>query len=338
MGRLLVRATQRSTLAHVRHVSPVAPRAAGGLVEQVYRQVERDFGMLAPPVALHSPAPSVLAACWVMLRESLVADSATATREAKEAVAAAVSLANQCPYCVEVHGATLVGLLHSPDARAVASGRFEAVGDPWLRGLAEWAYSGGPGRLPAEFIAVAVTFHYLNRMVNVFLQESPFPAGVPALARRNLGRVAARLMGSLARHRRFPGSSLDLLPAAPQRADLAWAATRPSLADAFARAFAAIEAGGERSVPGSVRELVLTWNGKPPGINVRAWLDEVTAGVSTSDLHAARLAMLVAYASHQISPGHVHAFQRHHPGDQTLVEFAAWVSLTAARRIGAGLV
>src|SRR5688500_10461272 len=183
MGELLARATRGPAVAHVRHVSPVAPRAAGGLVAAVYRQVERDFGMLAPPVSLHSPAPEVLAACWLMLRESLIAshpsagtahqmtprtaiavapgspgqpavpDDRTAaaastgqeaaaatladasrmvaaTRDAKEAVAAAVSLSNRCPYCVEVHGATLIGLVRSPDAVAIAEGRIDAVGDP----------------------------------------------------------------------------------------------------------------------------------------------------------------------------------------------------------------
>ena len=76
----------------------------------MYRQVERDFGMLAPPVALHSPAPEALAAVWVILRESLVA-TGLAGRPGKEAVAATISLANSCPYCVDVHGATLMGLL-----------------------------------------------------------------------------------------------------------------------------------------------------------------------------------------------------------------------------------
>ncbi|MER6797669.1 carboxymuconolactone decarboxylase family protein, partial [Amycolatopsis mediterranei] len=75
----VVRVALRRTLRDVKYVDVVPPRQARGLVREVYRQVERDFGMLAPPVALHSAAPDVLAAAWLMLRESLIAGG-TASR------------------------------------------------------------------------------------------------------------------------------------------------------------------------------------------------------------------------------------------------------------------
>ena len=109
MSSALVRAAARRSLATVRHVSVVDPDAADGLVADVYAQTDRDFGMLAPPVALHSPSPPLLAASWLLLRESLLA-TGSADRSAKEAVATAVSQANACPYCVDVHGATLAAL------------------------------------------------------------------------------------------------------------------------------------------------------------------------------------------------------------------------------------
>src|SRR5258708_30616917 len=98
---LMRRALRRST-AQIRHISPVPPGSATGQVAAVYAQVERDFGMLAPPVALHSPAAGPLAACWVMLRETLVARG-VADRAAKEAVAAPVSLRNPRPHLVPLH-------------------------------------------------------------------------------------------------------------------------------------------------------------------------------------------------------------------------------------------
>src|SRR3954466_10645569 len=114
----LVRFALRRTLRDVKYVEAVRPRHARGLVRDVYRQVERDFGMLAPPVALHSPAPEVLAAAWLMLRESLGAGGGwvgggagvgggTGSGAGREAGAAAVSAANSCPYCVEVHAMAL---------------------------------------------------------------------------------------------------------------------------------------------------------------------------------------------------------------------------------------
>src|ERR1700722_2652698 len=99
MSATLAQRALRRALDQIRYVSPVRPAAATGLVAAVYAQVEHDFGMLAPPVALHSPAPGPLAASWVMLRETLAVQG-QADRAAKEMVAAAVSVENACPYCV----------------------------------------------------------------------------------------------------------------------------------------------------------------------------------------------------------------------------------------------
>src|SRR5207245_4256084 len=142
MSAALIRKALRRSLAQIRHVSVVPPGRAEGLVAAVYAQVERDFGMLAPPVALHSPAAGPLAACWVMLRETLVAHG-LADRAAKEAVAAAVSLGNTCPYCVAVHNAVLGGLAHRPEAAAIAEHRVESIADLALRDLARWALTTG---------------------------------------------------------------------------------------------------------------------------------------------------------------------------------------------------
>src|SRR5436305_12081406 len=129
-----------------------------------------------------------------MLRESLVADGRV-PRATKEAVAAAVSLGNACPYCVSVHSATLSGLLGSPTAAAVSRDDLDAIADPELRAIANWARRSGTrhdsqsGEVPfsaaqaPEIAGVAVTFQYLNRMVEIFLADSPLPPAVPALAR-----------------------------------------------------------------------------------------------------------------------------------------------------------
>ena len=109
MSNMMLANGVRRTLAQIRYVSPVLPGAADGLVASVYAQAERDFGLIAPPLALHSPAPQALAAAWLMLRETLLA-AGTAPRQQKEVVAASVSAANACPYCVAVHTAVIKGL------------------------------------------------------------------------------------------------------------------------------------------------------------------------------------------------------------------------------------
>ncbi|MDL4820291.1 carboxymuconolactone decarboxylase family protein [Actinomadura opuntiae] len=332
-----VRRPLRRALEQVEHVTPVPPSSARGAVAAVYAQVERDFGMLAPPVALHSPAPGPLAASWVMLRETLVAEGA-AERTDKEAVAAAVSRANRCPYCVAVHGATLGALSSPAAAAAVADGRWAAAGDPARGRIARWAAGEAPapplepGAL-AELTGVALTFHYLNRMVNVFLGDAPLPSQVPRAAHGPMMRLLGRMAGAAARKGPPQGASLPLLPAAPPPPDLAWAADAPPVADALARAAAAIEAG---AVPDAVRDLVRSrlaaWDGRPPGLD-RGWAARAVADLAPAERPAGRLALLTALASAQVGPADIAQFRRERPGDRALIEVTAWAALAAARRM-----
>ncbi|MDQ3790989.1 MAG: carboxymuconolactone decarboxylase family protein, partial [Actinomycetota bacterium] len=176
----LVRFAVRRSLNDTRHVRVVKRRHATGLVAEVYRQVERDFKMLAPPVALHSAAPDTLAAAWMVLRETLLAQG-VADRAAKEAVATGVSLANECPYCADVHGMTLAAIEDAGDLD---------VYEEWARASASAPVAAPfPAAQAAELIGVAVAFHHYNRMVNLFLSESPFPSHVPESAKPKARQV-----------------------------------------------------------------------------------------------------------------------------------------------------
>ncbi|MEU7998867.1 hypothetical protein AB0B83_26555 [Micromonospora sp. NPDC049060] len=334
-------------LTHVRHVTPVAPEAADGPVARVYRQMADDFGVLAPPVLLHSPAPDVLRACWLMLRETLLAEGLVG-REAKEVVAAAVSESNRCPYCVEVHGATAAGLLGDPGGWPGTG--VGGIGDPRLRALAEWARHSGdasaarrrPPPFPAahgpELIGVAVAFHYLNRMVSVFLQDSPLPPA-PAGIRAGVRRTAARIMGALARAGRPPGRSLELLPPAPPEADLAWAVGQPHVAAAFARAGQAVHHAGQAALPEHVRRRILACLAGPPPPEPGGgrWFDAAVAELAPAERPVARLALLTALTPYRVTDADVAACRDGGADDAALVTVTAWASLTTARRIGATL-
>lgn len=352
MNRALMQRALRKSTGQIRHVRPVPPGAAAGPVAAVYAQVERDFGMLAPPVVLHSPAAGPLAACWVMLRETLLA-AGTADRAAKEVVAAGVSLGNACPYCVDVHSAVLRGLAHGVEADALGDDRVDAMADPAMRDLAAWARSSGlresalhgdppfPAEQFPELAGVALTFQYLNRMVTVFCEDSPLPAILPGTVADGMMRVLGRFLRSTARSAPEPGDSLGLLPEVPVPADLGWAAGRPVIADAFARAGAAIEAAGASAVDDRVRDLVTSelagWSGQPAGLG-RSWVYEALSRLASADRPAGRLALLIAFAPHQVGPQDIAEFRRDQRSDEDLISLAAWASLAAARRVGSWLV
>jgi Carboxymuconolactone decarboxylase family len=326
----LVRFAVRRSLNDTRHVRVVKRRHASGLVADVYRQVEQDFGMLAPPVALHSAAKETMAAAWMILRETLLAQG-VADRAAKEAVATGVSVANGCPYCAEVHGMTLDAI---PDEGSAGRAELEA----WARASAIATEVGTPPFPPEqspELIGVAVAFHYYNRVVNVFLRDSPFPSHVPESAKPKARKVLGGVLWPPATGS-DPGASLDFLPTAAPSDDLDWAVGNPVVHDAFTRAYAAFEAAGDRSVPESVRILVhkrlSSWDGQPPGLS-RSWLGEEVEPLPEQDRPAGRLALAVALASYQVDDDLVADFRRTAPDDDTLIELASWAGAAAARRI-----
>jgi AhpD family alkylhydroperoxidase len=263
-----------------------------------------------------------------MLRETLIA-AGRMDRAAKEAAAIAVSIANACPYCVDVHGTAL---------NALAPGHQYGEIETWAQ-----AAPGAGRALPCpldqapELAGVVVTFHYLNRMVNIFLPDSPLPPGVPAGARSGALGMLGRFIRSAARDAVRPGESADLLPAAALPAEMAWAADSPLVAKAFAAANAAIEAAGARSVPDSVRALVehklAGWNSESLGPS-RAWVDDAVTALPAPQRPAGRLAMLAAFASYQVDQAVIDEFRRVRPDDRTLIELTSWASFAAARQIG----
>jgi hypothetical protein len=329
----------------VRYVSPVRGRATQGLVGRVYEQVEREFGVLAPSLVLLSPAPQVLAASWLMLRETLLV-ARQVDRAAKEAVATTVSLGNTCPWCATVHSTMVSGLANG---LVLADHPAESIADPRLRAVTTWARDCGteegalrhepacPAEEAPELIGTAVLFHYYNRMANVFLTEVPLPPGAPRMALGPVMWILGRRMWPAAGRSYRPGTSLELLPAASLPGDLSWASSDPVAEDAFARGCAAVDAAGARSVPPSVRDLVMTelenWHGERRGPS-RAWVDSAVSGLPAADRSAGRLALLTALASSQVDRSVVRMFRAGRPGDSTLVELTAWASLAAARRVG----
>jgi AhpD family alkylhydroperoxidase len=333
-------ALRRLSTAQVRQVRATQLGAARGDVPRIYREIERDFGVLAPPIALHAPAPDVMAATWLMLRETLLVPGA-APRAHKEAVATAVSAANSCPFCVTMHSSMLSDL---------AGYRDGALRDPAARAVAEWVEAnatprsgvGRPVPFPAEhapeLVGTAVCLHYLNRMVNIFLGELPMPTYVPAAALGVVRRVLVWLIKSGERRIPRPGTSLDLLPEAALPADLRWAEGDGAIAGAFARGAAAIDGAGRRAVPAEVRELVVAhvsrWDGRPLGPS-RAWVEDAVAALPAGLRPAGRLALLTALASYQIDQPVIDRFRADRPDDRSLIELTSWASFTAARRAGA---
>lgn len=278
--------------------------------------------------------------------------SVSVDRLRKEAVASAVSRLNDCTYCVDAHTVALHALGDAATADALATPATVDAAAPALAPLIAWALATRTPDAPIlrtppftsaeapELVAMAFCFHYVNRLVTLFLTPSPLPFASPRLkgwARRALGPV---LSGQLQRPL-APGDSLAFLPAATLPVDPAWAENGTTLGPAFARAAAAFERVGAKALPAAARALVQSrldaWRGADPGLG-QGWVTEAVAALEAADRPAARLALLTAFAPSQVSDEIVAEFRRAEPSDAALVGAAAWASFATARRIAGWMV
>ena len=330
----------------IKYTRPVTDPSGNALLARAYPQIKRDFGALVEPITLHAPAPQLLAGTWMAIRETELAG--VVRRELKEAVAATVSRLNRCPYCTDAHTMMLHATSAHDIAAAISRGRNDQIQDTAVRQIVAWANATrSPGdpllqRPPfseadaPEIIGTAVAFHYINRMVEIFLDETPLPSNRNWLKGR-LKRVAGLYFSRAARRQKVAGESLALLPEADLPADLSWAAGSPAVAGAFARWAAVVEIAGREALPVDVRALVsehvAAWNGESLGLS-RAWVEKAVTGLAETERPAARLALLTALASYQIDEETIAAFRAQQPEDDKLVAATAWASFTAARRVG----
>lgn len=338
------------TPRQVRHLHPVLPARAEGRVAELYRQIRRDF-QLVPPLTMLSQEPDLLAGMWAIVRESQIVCDRVSRRE-KEALSAAVSIANDCPYCVDAHLGMLSAADGGREAAALFAGSADSIADPRLAALVQWGLAVNTPDSPVirnppfspeeapEVIGTALAFQFVNRMVGVFLGRSPLPFSVDAHWFRRIGvRMFGMMAGGIAGKRPRPGDSLALLPGASAQAlpdAFGWARPNPQVSAAYAGMAAVIAAAGE-CLPGAVRDcltrFLADWNGEPMGLG-RGWLDEATADLGEGQRGAARLVLLCALAPQRIDDRTVAAFRAGLPSDGELLRATAWSSWAAVERIG----
>lgn len=335
----------------IKHIKAVPPRHARGLVADVYGQMREEF-QLVPPVTLHAPIPELLAAVWGMLRESIIAGPVD--RTLREVVCESVSAINQCSFCVDAHSMLLAGANARTTADAIHAKRPDLIDDTATRAVAEWAFANrrpgadilrNPPFTPAdapEIIAAAACFHYIDRLVQVFLPDGPVP--LPARLRWLRGATIG-LAGSVAGKRIMkldvaPGGSAGAVPQATPSAEFRWTAPRPTLAAAFGRTESVIEELGRTALAQPVRQLVQdqvgAWTGQEPGIS-RGWVDDAVQDLTERDRPAGRLALLAALAPYQIDEQIIARFREAQPTDTDLLAAVSWASFIAMRRVAGWL-
>src|SRR5499425_596531 len=265
--KLRFRLFELLSLRTMRYVHATPRRKATGLTAQVYDMIEEDFFINGSLIS-RSKVPALMAGIWTAGRESILVDDHM-DRTTKEAMNAALSQVNDCPYC----GDMLISLVHAGGKHDAASCIFaenEAhITNSTLRRRLTWVKSiATPGtkmdtpvpftaeELP-EAIAALMAMSDINRFSHVVMDGSPVSA---PLGFQGLKAAALRLFGGELRathvERLTPGRALSLLPPASLPADMRWATPNPRIADTLARWSAVVEREASVVVSSAVREFV----------------------------------------------------------------------------------
>ena len=79
-----------------------------------------------------------------------------------------------------------------------------------------------------EIMGIVVFYHYINRIVNVFLGKTPLPSNHSWL-KGILKIVSGRLFSRAVNRSKSPGDSLKFLPQAELPSDLSWSKGKPNV-------------------------------------------------------------------------------------------------------------
>ncbi|HTY74040.1 MAG TPA: carboxymuconolactone decarboxylase family protein [Candidatus Nanoarchaeia archaeon] len=333
----------------IKYITAVKPSSASGLVRGVYAQVERDFGRVVEPFQLHSPLPELLAGAWMACRESELVGSVP--RNLKEVVAACVSQLNNCSYCVDAHTIMLSAMGEGKTANAISRAHYEDITDEKTFTVVQWALATtSPNsellhwppfskQEAPEFIGTAVFYHYINRMANALLGETPLPLSQSWL-RSPLKSIASQTFSNALNRPKIIGESLGFLPESKLPSDLKWAKPDSNIARAYTRFAKAVEDAGEKALPievrGYINEELSEWTGKTSELSL-AWSEDAISHFEKASESSARLAVQTALAPDRIETRAISDFKKDYPEDTKLLGVLAWASFAAARKIGTWL-
>ncbi|MET8231716.1 carboxymuconolactone decarboxylase family protein [Micromonospora sp. NPDC005298] len=321
-----------------RFFTPTAARAATGTTARVYQQLRDDFLGPVPTFQALAAVPEVLAATWALMREGLLAGSAS--RVDREVVAAAVSRANRCPFCLDAHVMLLHALGEHELAEIIARGGTPP--EPRHAELVRWAEASRTptatdwtSRYAPEVTGTLLAFHFINRIVSALLAPDLLPGG---LQRSPLVRsVGGRLYARTVRGSTEPGRSLALLGTGAGTPP-AWAGQSPvgvayaALRDAANRCGDLLGDVARQTVTATVR-----WeDGRFPA-RPSDWAVDLVRDVPGTDRVGTRIALLAAFAPSAISAGDVALWRLSHPGDADLVRLVAYGAITATDHVARAL-
>lgn len=332
----------------VKYVKTYGLKDATDFVKDINIQINRDF-VLAGPLTLSSSSVNVHSVRWALARESFVVKT-NVHRSTKETIAAAVARINKCPYCEDVHRASMQSTGNIETVIDFENGNWDFLSDDKLKKIILWSLNTRkPGadiiKNPPftadeapEIIGTALTFHSTNRLVSIFLDETPLPGFLnnKLIKKAALGFASKTFFKSMLRKKAAPGDSLKFIARYPVSISSKWALPVPAYAAALAAEEYLLHEIEMKSVPEKsaaiFKDFISEWKGEEMPLG-RSWLTEAVKDVPENEKPVANLLFLSAFAPYTITETDINSFRSERPSDAELIEFSFWATQTITNRI-----
>lgn len=304
-------------------------------------QVVLDFGMVPPPISIHKVDRELFAASWACLRETLVVGRVP--RYFKEAVASGVSEANQCPYCVGAHSMMFDVYRPAEKKRPIVDDTFKSWDSEKFKMWACSCYLSEshktsppfPKTFQSEIVGTAVYFHYLTRIVTIYLGDSFVPKPLKWMVPLMMPFMRLFMGLNDKRSKKLGTSKLRNVPMAggPDWAD------QDNVRIAFSQFQAVTDNKITQVLSESMMDFIDTflskWQGFDTGLST-SWVQphmEELSKLDEMEKQQARYMLLVIGSPYMIIDEEKKSLKKI-MGNSDLLIMTAWVSLGAALRTG----
>lgn len=323
------------------------------LISKINFQIDRDF-WLVWPMTLSTISENVHIIRWIFARELFIIEN-NVSRVKKEIIASWIAQINKCPYCEDVHTTSISSAWNNKVSKAIMNKTWESLNDKKTKEIIKWSLN---TRKPntniiknppfsekeaPEIIWTALVFHSTNRLVSIFLDNSPLPNFLSNnLTKKIALKIASKtFFKSMIFKKVKPLESLKFI----SNYDFWNKINNFNPMELFIKALKIekeiLDEIENKHIQINLIKLFKTkiakWEGEDMPLG-RAWLLKITKNLNENEKPIANIIFLSAFSPYTITKNDINDFLQIKKSEQELLEICFWSIQTLVNRINEWLI